>query len=48
MDPILITYGQMHPFNNACQELLKLIGLAITNIFCIQIPRLCLTVPPHR
>jgi hypothetical protein len=29
MDPILITYGQMHPFNNACQELLKIIGLTI-------------------
>jgi hypothetical protein len=29
MDPILITYGQMHPFNNACQELLKLIGLTV-------------------
>jgi hypothetical protein len=29
MDPILITYVQMHPFNNAYQELLKLIGLTI-------------------
>jgi len=29
MDPILITYGQMHPLNNACQKLLKLIGLTI-------------------
>jgi hypothetical protein len=29
MDPILITYGQMHPFNNAFQELLKPIGLTI-------------------
>jgi hypothetical protein len=29
MDPILITYEQMHPLNNACQELLKLIGLTI-------------------
>jgi hypothetical protein len=29
MDPILITYGQMHPLNNECQELFKLIGLTI-------------------
>jgi hypothetical protein len=29
MDPILITYEQMYPLNNACQELLKLIGLTI-------------------
>ncbi len=29
MDPILITYGQMHPLNNACHELLKLIGVTI-------------------
>ncbi len=29
MDMILITYGQMYPFNNACQDLLKLIGLTI-------------------
>jgi hypothetical protein len=29
MDPILITYGQMHSLNNACQELLKLNGLTI-------------------
>jgi hypothetical protein len=27
MDPILITFKQMHPLNNVCQELLKLIGL---------------------
>jgi hypothetical protein len=30
MDPILITYGQIHPFNNAYQELLKLIRLTKT------------------
>jgi hypothetical protein len=29
MAPILITYGQMHPLNNAHQELLKLIQLTI-------------------
>jgi len=29
MDPILITYGQMHPLNNACHELLKLIAVTI-------------------
>jgi len=29
MDSILITYGQMHPLNNACEELLKFIGLTI-------------------
>jgi hypothetical protein len=29
IDPILITYGQTHPLNNACQEWLKLIGLTI-------------------
>jgi hypothetical protein len=29
MDPILITYGQIHPLNNESQELLKLVGLTI-------------------
>jgi hypothetical protein len=29
MNPILITYGQMHPLNNAYQELLKLIKLTV-------------------
>jgi hypothetical protein len=29
MDHILITHEQMHPFNNAFQELLKPIGLTI-------------------
>jgi hypothetical protein len=29
MDPILITYGQIHPLNNARQELLKRIRLTI-------------------
>jgi hypothetical protein len=29
MDLILMTHEQMHPLNNACQELLKFIGLTI-------------------
>jgi len=29
MNLVLITYGEMHVLNNACQELLKLIGLTI-------------------
>jgi hypothetical protein len=48
MDPILITYGQMHPLNNAYQELLMLIALTINQYLCIQTPKLCPTIPSHK